>query len=246
MFTAGDVRREALDLWQNPPVTELPPETVMDAFNRALSRRFLDLDLTPNASFLAQRSKPFTFSSPDAREKNISSIGDLSRILRVESRALSSVSDDDWIEERITDFENWNDTMERTDGNFVAFYGTPPALTMIVSGDVSAYEFRIVYEQQQAAVTSDTADILLPDNFKPLLVYDLALEFGELIDNQSPEFAVKKKSKMVYLLERQSEAKAQIDRWRKAQKGTSITTRRGFNDRQTTFNTRRRRFSITY
>jgi hypothetical protein len=71
----------------------------------------------------------------------------------------------------------------------------------------------------------------LPSIYEPLLVYDLALEFGELIDNLSPEFAAKKTGKMVYLRERRSDAYTRVEKWRRSQKGAAPNRRRAFNDR---------------
>lgn len=238
--------REVLALWQGPSYTELSLEDLLAAGNRSVRKALIDLDLTPDAAFLAVNSVAFMFNSSEDREKDLSMLSDLSRPFRVESRGLDSTSDDDWEEERIASFENWNDIMERGDGNYVAFRGTPPALTMIVNRDASDLEFRVVYSQQAVEVTGTSDSIALPPLFKPYLVYDIALEVGELIDNQSPEFLRKKDSKMLYLASRKKEAHDQLNKWRRAQKGTSVTTRRAFNDRQAVPGIGLRRFTVRW
>lgn len=240
--------RQSLEFWNNPPMTELPPETVTNVANRRVSERFLDLDLTPDACFQTAKSDPFTFDSVDARECPIGTfISDISRVSRVESRGNTSTSEDDWEEERVVSFENWNDVMERTDGNYCAFYGGPnEARMLVVNRDVSDLEFRIVYKQLQTRIETTQDLVDLPDICETLLVYDMALEFSELIDNQSPEFIAKKRDKMAYLADRLEETLRRFEKWRRSQKGTSIVTRRAFNDRQGAVQTGRRRFSVNF
>lgn len=241
------VLRQVLDLWGSPPFTELPPEVLLDCANRCISARFLDLDLTPDACFVTAKSDTFTFASSTAREKDLSAIiDDVSRVSRVESRSSTSTNEDDWEEERVASFENWNDAVERGDGNFVSFYGTPPALTMVVNRDVSAYMFRIVYRQLAENIKTPSEVVDLPSIYEPVLVYDIALEAGELIDNQSPEFMQKKASKMQYLAMRRDDSLKRIDKWRRSQRGTGPTTRRPFNDRAQILNTGRRRFTVNF
>ncbi len=243
------INRQALDLWNNPPDTELSPEAQLDCANRCITQLMLDLDLTPNSGFLLEKSSEFQFDGADDREKDLSGvIQDISRPVRVESRAADSVNDDDWTEERHTSFENWNDTVERLDGQFIAFYGLPPALKMVVARDVSNTVFRVIYQRLTDKITSTSILLDLPSIYEPLLVYDFALEFGELIDNESEAFQAKKARKMVYLLERRKDAASKIDRWRKSQRGVSVTHRRPFNDRQTVIggNLPRRRFTVNF
>lgn len=242
------VIREALDLWQNPPFTELTPEAIASCASRCVSDRFLDLSLTPDACFLTVKSNTFTFASSTDREVEISdTVGDVSRVDRVESRPISSTSEDDWEEERIASFENWNDIMERTDGNYVAIYGLSPSLKMVVNRDVSTLSFRIVYQSLRDSILTPTSFVRMPVIYRPVLLYDMALEFGELIDNQSPEFAAKKAGKMPYLEGRRADALKRVEKWQRSQRGTSPTTRRAFNDRGGSgIQPGRRRFTINF
>jgi hypothetical protein len=245
MIDTAAVFREVLEFWNGPSEGELSLDAFLSAFNRRVREALLDLDLTPDAAFLAVRSSTFQFDSPDTREKSLSFLVDLSRPIRVESRGLDSSSEDDWMENTHASFENWNDTMERGDDNFIAFYGMPPDLRMIINRDASNEEFRVVYTSQPPSVTSTSDQVVLPDHFQPYLVYDISLEVGELIDNYSPEFLKRKADKMAYLLERVKETKTRLDRWRRSQKGTSPTTRRPFNDRNAGWlSPRRYRFTI--
>lgn len=228
----GTINRQALDLWNFPSYTELTLDSQIECANRRIQEVFLELDLTPEASFLAAKSTVFTFASSTAREKTLSSDApNCSRVLRVESRAVTSNNEDDWEEERRSSYENWDDTVRRTDGNFCAIYGLPPALTLVVSRDVSALEFRVIYQTMQGREDSTTKTLILPPIFETFFVYDIALEFGEMIDNRSDDFRKKKAEKMAYLLQRRQDAWKKIEKWRRSQKGLSTTTRRPFNDR---------------
>lgn len=242
----GTLVREVGDLWQSPAMTELPLEVLLGICNRSVRQVLIDLDLTPEAAFLAVRSAQFSITNPDTREKDLSFLDSLSRPERLESRSNISTSDDDWTEVVITSFENWNDIMERADNDYAAFYGTPPALRMIVNRDFSNEVFRLVYTAQAVDVTGTTDSVALPDSYKPFLVYDIALECGEAIDNLSPEFQAKKRTKMPYLAQKRAEAKAQMDRWRRSQRGSSVSQRRSFSDRNTGLNFGRRRFQIQF
>jgi hypothetical protein len=225
----GEIYRQVLDLWNNPPYTELSPETLLACANRRITKQSIDLGLTPNAGFFLAISSAFTI---DGYSKDLSGvIQDISRPLRVESRSAGSTGDNDWTEQRHVSFENWNDVGERGDGDFIAFYGIPPALTISTQTDGSNTEYRVIYQRLADKATSTSSLLDLPNVYEPFLVYDIALEAGELIDNQSPEFQKKKESKMVYLFNRKVEAEEQVDKWRKSQKGSSVTTRRAFNDR---------------
>jgi hypothetical protein len=247
MLDLATVIRAALDLWQNPPFTELSPEAILACGNRTLMQFGLDLDLTADACFMTTKSKAFTFADSTTREKTIeSTVDDISRILRVESRSSTSTSEDDWEEESHTSFENWNDVEERNDKPFCAFYGLTPALTMVVARDVSDLEFRIVYQVLRTKINAPDEILDLPDIYEPLLTYDMALEFSEMIDNNSAEFMAKKATKTMFLAGRKADALKRIDKWRRSQKGTSITTRRAFNDRQTIFGATNRRFTVRW
>lgn len=244
----SSVLRQVLDLWQNPPVTELSDEAFLAAANRCLTQYNIDLDLTPDAAFHTSVSSAFQFADSDAREKDLSGIVNpltLSRIVRVESRMATSTNEDDWEEETITSFDNWNDVKERGDADFVAIYGRTGALTLVVARDVSRLQFRVVYRAIQDTIATVTT-ISLPPIYEPLLVYDIALEAGELIDDRSPEFHRRKSEKMQYLALRRQGAADRIDAWRLDQKGSSITHRRPFNDRNTGIKTSRRRFTVNY
>lgn len=233
MIEVAEIIRAALALWQMPSFTELSPEDITDATNRVLAKHFLALDLTPDACFAAQNTRIFRFSSVDQREKAVDAyIDDASRVLRVESRLQGSTVDDDWREESVASYENWNDVKERRDDNFVAFYGIPGEVKMVVTRDVSGLEFRIIYQVLREAISTLDQLLGLPDHYRTVLTYDIAIEFGHIIDNFTPEFMAKRQTRMPYLTLRYEEALDLIDKWRRSQKGTSITQRRAFNDRR--------------
>jgi hypothetical protein len=248
---AATIFRQALELWQNPPETELPEETFINIANRCLKQREIDLDLTPDACFFTGKSKVFQFADADAREYDlveiISDDPPISRVVRVESRNTDSTNEDDWEEETQASYDNWADTLERGDGNFCAIYGTHPSLTLVINRDVSNLDFRLVYRQIQDKITTTDQMLSLPSIYEAVLVYDIALEMGEVIDNNSPEFRQKKADKMPYLKGRLQDTIDRIEKWRRAQRGTSVTRRRAFNDRIPTFGTNgRRRFTVNW
>jgi hypothetical protein len=240
--------RQALEYWDNPSDQELPRETFINSANRCLRQRGLDLELTSDACFFTQKSDTFQFSGPDARETDLSWLDPApSRIVRVESRGLGSNSEDDWEEETRASHDNWNDIMERGDDNYCAVYGNTPNLTLVTNRDVSALEFRVVYRSMQPNIASLTDPLSVPSIYESVLVYDIALDIGELISNDSPEFKQMKSTKMPYLQGRLEDAIDRIDKWRRSQHGTSVKRRRSFSDRVPTFGvTNRRKFTITF
>jgi hypothetical protein len=245
----ASIFRQSLELWQNPAETELPEETFINIANRCLTQRNIDLDLTPDACFFTIKSDTFTFADSTSREADLEDLGladDISRITRVESRSQDSTSEDDWTEETMASFDNWNDVMERGDDNFCAVYGTHPNLKLVVNRDVSDLEFRLVHRVMQTKITTTDTVLEIPAIYEPVLIYDIALEMGEVIDNNSPEFMKKKAAKMPYLEARLKDTIERIDKWRRSQTGTSVTRRRAFNDRQPVFSTNRKRFTINF
>ncbi len=239
--------RQSLALWQNPAFNELSPEDVVASANRCFMRHSLDLDLTPDAAFYTAVSEPFSFSSNDEREKLIEDEGidDVSRIVRVESRSSTSTSPDDWSEESLASFDNWSDILER-DGDFVTFYSGDDGLVMVVPRDVTSLEFRIIYRRLRERLEAFGDSVDIPSIYEPLFVYDIALDFGETIDNLSPEFASKKATKMPFLQLRRQDELARIERWQRSQKGNSPTYRRAFNDRRIGPRIGPRRFTINF
>ena len=243
----GSILRQALDLWQNPPFGELSEEAFVGCANRVMTEYGIELDLTPNAAFFTTKSAAFTFSSSTSREKTIpASIDDISRIIRVESRSLTSTNEDDWGSERIASFDGWDEISERGDESVVSFYGRPDELKMVVARDVSNTQFRIIYRQLQSKITARTELVSFPDIYEPLFVYAIALECGELIDNQSPEFKSKKNDKMPFLAAKLTAAQDRIERWRRSQTGSGTKHRRAFNDRDGGINIGRRKFTINF
>lgn len=236
-----------LALWQNPADTELSEEDFISCANRVITQRGLDLDLTPDAAFSTVKSKVFNFASSESRERALANvIDDVSRVIRVESRTAGSTSEDDWGEESRTSYDNWNEITERGDGDFVTFYSNADGLNIVVARDVANLEFRIEYRQLRDKIITPTQLIDLPAIYEPVLVYDIALEVGELIDNQSDEFRKKKADKMSYLLGRLQDTEKRVDKWRRSQLGAKTTHRRAFNDRSGGLNIRKRRFSVTW
>lgn len=249
MDLAG-IFRQALELWQNPPDTEISEETLINIANRCATQRNLDLDLTPDACFYTRKSDSFQFADSDAREYDLTNFFhsglDASRITRVESRSQDSTSEDDWTEETKASYDDWNDILLRNDRNYCAIYGTHPALTIVTNRDVSDLDFRLVYRTLQTKIATTDEVLSIPDIYEPVLVYDIALEMGETIDNLSPEFLTKKAAKMPYLEARLKDTIARIDKWRRSQRGTSVTHRRSFRDRQPNWGVNRQRFTITW
>lgn len=235
----AQVHREALDLWQNPPYTELSRDAQVDAANRCIQQRYLDMGMSPASGMQLVTSDPFTFpTGTDTRTCDLGEfIEDTDQFLsisRLEYRTSTSTSEDDWQEVVLSSYDNWNDVMERSDDVFCCVVAPEDADgdgVLRISFDPTNLEFRAVYRSQPETAQVDGYVEMLPDAFRALLVYDTALEFGELIDNQSPEFQTKKAAKMKYLLARQQDTLERFDKWRRSQHSQSITKRRAFNDR---------------
>jgi hypothetical protein len=224
--------RQSLDLWNNPSFTELSVDAIVDSANRCFSRHSLDLDLTSDAAFYSARSDIFTFPDADTREIILSGIplDDVSRIIRVEVRGDNSTREDDWGSVNVVSYDSWDEALDRY-GDSVAFYSSSDGLVMVSNRDGSRLDYRIVYKALRNAITAPDAVADIPGVYENLFVYDLALEFGEMIDNRSAEFANIKKTKMPYLMDRLRDEYDRIEKWRKNQKQSGPTYRRAFNDR---------------
>lgn len=239
------VIRQALAFWGNPSMAELPPETVVEAVNRAFQRHAVDLDLAPDAAFYSATSSPVTLTATE-REKLLDGITDLSRVIAVESRPVASANADHWERQTIRSFDHW-DTAELAIGGYaVALRRTVAGLVLVVPENVSAISFRIVYRALRPRIAETDATANLPDAYEGLMVYDLALELGEIIDDRSPEFRARKTDKMRYLLGRVSEESDRAERWRRAQNGGGPKRRRAFNDRGLHGPLAPRRFTVRY
>lgn len=244
---SAQVLREALDIWQNPPYTELSRDAQVDAANRCIQQRYLDMGMAPASGMRLVTSDAFTFpAGTNTRICGLSTfIDDTDQFLsisRVEYRSATSTYEDDWQEVVLSSYENWSDVMRRNDALFCCVVGPEDADgdgLLRVSFDPTNFSFRCVYKTQPDTTRVDGQIEMLPDAFRALLVYDVAIEFGELIDNQSPEFQTKKATKMKYLLLRQQDTLARFDKWRRSQRGQSVATRRAFNDRGTSILGRR-------
>jgi hypothetical protein len=229
MIDLGRVLRQVNDIWNNPPYTELSDDTFLDCANRRITQRMLDLNLTPGAGMMLKKSPPFTFSGSVRDMSGL--MPDGLRILRLEFRASGSTSDLDWQSVAVMNEEDWPDALERGDKDCCAFYGTPPNLKLELAFEPGDSAFRAVYQVAGAQIDDLTASAVdLPNYFEPVLVYDIALECGELIDNQSDEFAKKKSTKMPYLARMLQDSLTRFDHWRMSQGGRK-GSRRPFNDR---------------
>lgn len=233
-MNVSSVIQQALQLWNYPPMTSLSPESIVNAFNRIALMHQIDLSLTPNAAFNTEVTPPFRFPNATDYEMDISSlVPDLSSITRVESRPAGVTDDAGWLPERIASFDNWNKHNWRGDGTYVAFYSNANGRFMRVNAPPLDTQYRIVYHTLLRKIDTPSDFLEMPPEYESLLVYDLALEFSELIDDTTPEFLMKKASKTTYLTARRAEAMRQADKWRRSQLGNVPTRRRPFNDRTT-------------
>lgn len=215
------------EIWEKPSYQRLPVQSVVNALNRSVNSRLAEMQLS-SLNYFATVSAPFYIT-----ERSIAPpVIDISVPLRVESR-VSGGTEDDWEEEQTVDFADWNRFIDKP-GNFVAFYGVAPDLTMRVNRDVTGREFRIIYETD--GVTSLTIDgelgTAIPQLFYNLLEYDVAMEAGMLIQDHSPEFLQIRKLRMEFLGIRRDESLALWQRWILSRKPQSVTTREAFNSRR--------------
>lgn len=238
---------QALDLWQNPALTELSIDAIVDSTNRCFSRHSIDLDLTADIAFYTAKSDVFTFPDTDAREIVLAGIpiDDISRIIRVESRGDTSTNEDDWEEVVLASYDNWNEIQDRY-GDFVSFYRGSEGIVMVTNRDGSRIDYRIVYHALRDRIEAPDAVADIPSAYENLFVYDLGLEFAELIDNRSPEFQQLKRTKMPFLMQRYQDEFERMEKWRRNQRGSGITHRRAFDDRLPGVRTGARKFAVRF
>lgn len=231
-ITALTVIQKAYELWHKPANTRLPVESVVSALNRITADIFAEMQLT-SLNYFAAVSSAFTVSD-STRKRLITE--PVSTVVRVESRPSGSSSEDDWEEELLWDYGDWNNAGNKP-MNAVSVYGNTDAMYLVVNRDPTDREFRMIYETEGdlEGIIADgiDADINgLPVLFQFLFEYALALECGELIEDDSEEFRKRKKDKMVYLSVKTQQAYESLDKWLKNRKPQSVTTREAFNIRR--------------
>lgn len=232
-ITALNVIQKAYEFWGKPANTRLPVNSVVSALNRITAKIFAKMQLT-SLNYFAGVTSPFTINS--TRKRLITE--PVSTVIRAESRPANSTSEDDWEAEDIWDYGDWNNAHNKP-MNAVSVYGNVDAMYLVVNRDPTNREFRLVYETEGdlASIIADgiDADINgLPLLFQYLFEYALAFECGELIEDDSEEFAKKKKDKMIFLFQEREAAYRELEQWLKNRKPQSVSIREGFNSRRNT------------
>lgn len=233
-ITALTVIQKAYEIWHKPANSRLPVESVVSALNRITAKIFARMQLT-SLNYFAAVSPAFTVNETTRRRLCTEPV---STVVRAESRPTGSASEDDWEEELIWDYGDWNNSQNKPI-NAVAFYGTPDELYLVVNRDPANREFRFIYETEGdlESIIADgvDADINgLPLLFQYLFEYALAFECGELIEDDSEEFAKRKDKKMIFLFNERESAYRELDQWLRNRKPQSVTTREAFNNRRNT------------
>lgn len=220
--------REVYEIWHNPSTSRLTPQSVVNALNRVFAQRKLDLGLS-GGNFLVKISNQFTVSE-STREINLKDIiqqNSLLAIVRVEvAKTVSNITEDSWGEVLNGNFADWTSVYESSEP-YYSIIGSPTKSKLRFNFKTTNKTFRLWYENADY----DDGDYDLPDLFRPLLVYDTALETGLLIDDRSDEFQRVLRSKTPLLIERQSEALKRFKRWLTSRKSNAVQTRKKFNNR---------------
>lgn len=246
MIQVISVIREAYELWNNPSHSRLNPEAVVRGLNRVFSQRMIELGLS-GGSYLAQISAPFTIDNETrTRELATTSIDtDEGHFLNVmiQCRAVNSTDAREWQEVLTGNFSDWT-VYQNSPKLYGAFYGSADSPTLIVNHPTSNLQYRLIYEPKSALAGEDSATELdFPRLFQPLLVYDTAIEAGELIDDESSEFQKKYDRKLKYLIVRQQDALERFKDWLRSRKNQAATVRQGFHER--TSNQAQKRFNLS-
>lgn len=232
MITAQTVIQKAYQFWNKPANTRLPVESVVSALNRITAKIFAKMQLT-SLNYFAAVTSAFTVNNT-TRQRLITE--PVSTIIRAESRPTSSTSEDDWEAEDLWDYGDWNNAQNKP-LNAVSVYGNVDGMYFVVNRDTSDREFRLIYETEGdlETIIADGIDAEvngIPLLFQYLFEYALAFECGELIEDDSEEFAKKKKDKMIFLFQEREAAYRELEQWLRNRKPQSVTTREAFNNRR--------------
>lgn len=244
MIDGIKIIRQVYSLWNNPSSTRLIPDDVVDALNRVYSQRLLDLGLS-GGNYLAAVSEPFTFD-PGSRVVSIKDrnvLSDVISTIRIEMRPASSTNESDWREVYLGNYADWS-TYSSENKPYAAFFGTNDQMQMVVNHATDKNSYRIFYENAGKLTQDGVGEIEMPVLFQPLLVYDTAIEAGELIDDQSDEFERKYKRKLEYLVPRQTQALKKFEKWLSERKSQSVQTRQGYSSRRDGNNVLGRNFQV--
>ncbi len=228
-FTAGDVIKDCYEYWNGPAETDLRQSVVIKIINRKVNRLLLKLQLS-DKNYLAVLSEPFSFNGSE-RTVSLTSLDDLSAVVRVESRSSGDTNDDNWSEEVISDYGSWNDSLlSRLDS--VAFYGSSPDnLTMAVNRDASGLEFRILYETGGVNLTAFNDSVpVFQDFFRSTIFYGVAAEAGIMLDGLNAEGEASRDKKVGYAQMQEDMAIRDFKEWLLNDPGQAIAYRQAFND----------------
>lgn len=232
MIQVIQVIREVFRIWDKPAYTRLPPTSVIDALNRVWSFRKVELGLS-GGNYLAKYSNIFSIPANRLITLDKSATGSSESFVeaKVERRPKNSTFEYDWEEVPTGSYTEWA-TYQIQPRPFAAFFGSTDTPQMIVNHNPANFHYRLFYEAS-GSLDGDGAqsEIDFPDNFRPLLTYDLAIEAGNLIDDQSDAFTVKYNRKMKWLVARQEQSLELFQKWLTTRKPQSVTSRTAFNER---------------
>lgn len=225
-----DILRQVFRIWNNPALSRLDSNAVVDALNRVYSQRKLDFGLS-GGSFLAKVSKPFTVDDY-TRTVDLTRVGVEEHFLQCRLEAASGITgrETDWHEVRLADFGDW-ETFRQSATFYAAVYSSSDSPQLVLNHSPLNTVYRLIYEPEGAKVGEESDGLDMPRLFQPLLVYDTAIEVGMLIDDDSPEFARKAERNIRLLAVRQNDALQRFEKWLSNRKSQSVETRQGFNER---------------
>ena len=228
---AISVIRQASRIWNRPSDKRLDSDALVDILNRVFSQLKLELGLS-GGSFLAKVSDVFTIDD-DSRVLKLSDAALPSNFLqiRLEARAASGTGKEiEWREVNIGTFADW-ETYRYIRQPYAAFYGSNDAPSVVVNHSPLGLVYRLIYEPEGAFAGEEVDGIDFPRLFQPLMVYSVAIEAGMVMDDYSPEFQQMAQRKIQMLIGLRDEAKMLFKKWLTSRRSQSVTTRQGFNER---------------
>jgi hypothetical protein len=176
-LTIADIVRDVTAYLGRPGQLALPYRDLVRIVARKVSEIALEL-LNTDRGYSASVVRV----SPASRDVAISVPGVL---VRLESRASGSTSDDEWVEWEEADYGDWNSVLA-TRGRSFAVYGTPPRLAL--SADPAGLEFRALVESEGLRLTDLADRVTMGEVVRPLLFNRSALEAGSSVNDATPEW----------------------------------------------------------
>lgn len=167
------------DLLQNPLQRQLQDHTVLLSLQRSYALRNKQFQISDKNYYL--RPKEIW---PTEQDEALN-VDDYSVPVKITVRSADAGPDDPWLPVQNVNFDDFE--LQKLEGApVVSIYGTPPRIAY--SLDVTGQVFTLWYEPSanRPQLLTDTPEI--EQDFNTLLVYDVTIECGARVRNQSDEY----------------------------------------------------------